>query len=838
MSLERKILADAPAPNTGHAADAPPEAEKPSGLEIRGGAAYATREPHVVEAGQVIRHQDEHTALLRTAIYRQDDGAIDPGRSSRWMIRATGDLTIALAKTPAVPASQIHPSGLVRRREADVEVVVYYAADVTVTWPVNIVWGGAGQPANPRPSGTSDRVTLRYNERTGEWWAFATHTEVVSADPLNPAPDPTEPAPEPDDPSDDGAPPGGDTDHDYTNPDNGDPMTPVQPPDEVPGAPGATGTLVALHDAAVSVSGNIGHTWRVYPGPASAAGMSALRGQGVVVRDSLGAAWETFDFATWEQLSFTEQIETELPLLNGGFELGNLAMWTVASENAPLPTDITVPQPREGRWMLGPDFNAATPDYEVRQDVELPNVAVGDVTVRGWAFVLSGGTAELEVRSDWDGQTWQPAPGQTLPPMREQSVFPYSVSDSLDSWSIEGPVQHLGALTYFEARVRWQDLIGTDLDKPVTESIEIRFSDSEGQGSWQGAVSGNYGNTSSASTARNRLVYIDFDARATAQQVDITLTNGARPGETVTVRIPAGWGLPYNREESTSSQILLTGREGSSQDDDPFYPYTLGTDPSGFSVTDTVTASNQWTPVSLTFPRTVGSPITVILRGSAEAVFWDEVSASIVETRTEEVTAVARDLVNRRHLLCTSESIHARADATTAYLAPSPFAATLAAAHGDTIVLADATQVAVSTDGGQAFATHALTGAAQVFAHPAPAVMLSNGQVGTVDPTAGFSATATLPAGTWLYWDARAQRWRATAPDGAGQVSTDLVTWTAIGAMPVSATAPDRRALATDSGRKIGWADESRDLFHAEAGNDWLVSIPLTEPILDIQEMK
>ena len=89
-----------------------------------------------------------------------------------------------------------------------------------------------------------------------------------------------------------------------------------------------------------------------------------------------------------------------------------------------------------------------------------------------------------------------------------------------------------------------------------------------------------------------------------------------------------------------------------------------------------------------------------------------------------------------------------------------------------------------------------------------------------------------------MAFDARAQQWLLTTSDGDVSVSPDLVTWTDAPDMPVSDTAGDRRLVAADIGRRVGWSEDSKDTYHRDAGQPWAVSYSLTRSISEIVEVK
>ncbi|WP_370311273.1 hypothetical protein [Sagittula sp.] len=839
MTLSTKILADEAPANAGHSAEPTGEVSAAQPIVIRGGAAYRSGPPHVTDAGQEIRHKEEHTTEFRTLIYREDDGAVDPGLASRYMLRASADLSLSIAKTPAVPVTQIHPDGEARTREANVELVIFHASEVNVTWPAGVIWGRVGYelagdpavlgeiqgpPENPRPAGTADRFTLRYNERTGEWWAVVTHAAVAAADPIAKDPDATDPEPDPNDPDEPG--PGEDDtqppENDYTDPETGEPLLPETP---VIG----TGYLVALHDGAISLSRNGGHTWKLYSAPGNAVAISPLVGEGVIVRTSIGQAYLSYDYDSWREMRFGRVDRTALPIVNGDFETGDLTGWSLMSGTSPLVLDTVQPPQQGGQFYLTSDLAAV--DFEVVQSLDLPVMNSGTISLSARVYTELASTAEVEVRSGWDGQSYS-LPDVQVP----ATVVNYNISsDSLALLRISGAGTDLiDRVEYAEGKI---DLIAG------YERFNFRFRDSEGVGHWQGGVSRTFPGSKTAQTE-----LLGYTSLRFLQDTEIEITNAAR-GLSFTLYVPHGWRGPISYINDSYSYKIVESQSGSvSLSPDDFTP-------TGYTEVVTIPGTDRWRTVSLDIPASVGSPLEIILRGKDGPVYFDDVKAELARDVPGNVRAICRNFGSRRHIVATDTKIWAVYGGAESYLGEAPLLADLLAAEGDMIVAAAGASVAFSDDGGETFAIEQLESpVVQLFplkplpgsGIPVAAAVLEDGRMMRLAKGTGSNVEMLpLPEPGQVTPDPRRLRWLHTTPGGAVSLSdpTSLrdpaTSWLDKKDMPTASTSLSRRIFATDSGRVFGYVDGSGDLFHSDdLEAAWKLGMALTAPVVTMVEIK
>ncbi|TCO69008.1 hypothetical protein [Rhodovulum euryhalinum] len=832
-TLENVVLSGALKPQDGHR-ESPTEDQATSDLEIRGGVP-APRDRGHHDYGQTIQHNAERRSDLRTLRYQVNDGAIRPSDYSRYMIRTTGDLTVSLGRTIEVPADQRHPELGARVREADVEVIIYHASDANISWPSNVVWGRvgytltpdnpatadtdetalaevAGPPPNPRAAGTADRFTLRYNERTAEWWAIATHTGVASADPDDAADDATDPEPDPEDPGEDGTAEPGDTEHIYFDPETGEPMATVQPG-------GWSGDLLAVHPGAVSVSDDCGATWTKYnDAPGSPLSVSAQRSSTVIA--SGGKAYRSVNYQDWTPLQLESEFTAEVPLVNGDFETGGLDGWTLVAGDEPRVLDTSQPPQRPGSsHYLSRDWVVFTDgEFELEQNVVIPSNGVVQLSADLFAEPGAIATVELLGRS-------------TLPVIHGSPQFSGGVAAGFAT-APTGETLDLhhtgGSLAGVAGGVNGGD---------GTRTFEVRYAE-----------------TSEIYNRPIALYFGDIDDHEMVE-VDTADILGYDFGDSqyLSANI-VGSKTRFTSSRDNEGPLAIIFRNGNIS----FYLDLIlsvvglgGTPPQfeGLSAESTIiSASNagsgDWLNVVKSAPAESGEAVIRIRgEGSPANVYFDNIRLSLVSQRDETATAVARDLDGRRHIIATNTSLHMQDSGLPEYLAPVPFpSAFLAAAHGDTILLSDGVKVAISDDDGQTWATHVpAAGVSQLFAAPRPLAVLSSGAVVSVE-TDALTVLSTRAAGAWVAWDARRQRWVAVEPGGAVSQSPDLEIWSDPGvfpSQPSDTVAGERRILATDIGRYIGWLDEVRDLFHADRPIDqWSLSPSLTAPILHLVEIK
>lgn len=784
---------------------------------------------------QTIHHLFERRNDIRSSVYREIAAGgsveLDPARLGSYTLRLESNASIALKKPPRVPPEQ----GSERTRWWSIRVRAYYASEATITWPSNVFGardialtpGAEGEysleeisslPGQPGAAGTSDVFDLMYDERTGEWFVAWHVRGAVTSDPSAKEPDAVDPDPAPGEPTPPGTDPGeptdpdGPTDGDYTDPDTGEPVVPEQPT-------GKSGNLVALHDGAVSFSADCGQWWRLIGGaPDGSAEIASLANVGTVIRTAAGDAFFSRNLQNWGEIDLRFSQSVDLPLVNGGFETGDLTGWTHVSGTVPLVLDTAQPPQQQGQYYLAGNPEDFT--FEVSQEIELPAGQFDEVVVRAKVYTEMLAAAEIEVRSGWDGESY------TLPDVRLRPEAPFNkniLSDSLALLTVAGSgVQYLADLMAIDGFTSARD------DR---EHLFFRFSDRTGTGAWYGGVSNSY-------TVDNTPELIAFPSGAAINDLEITLTNSARPGLEVVMSVPRGWKVPIGYLNSANSfrELSTKHKESITHLTIPPENYT----PAGNVESVSIPGTDQWHEVELRAQAGDPSSIaSVVLRGTDSDVVFDDVRVSVESSGATAATALCRDLATRRHLVATETAILTVGGTSSEKIADAPIPAEHIAAHGDKIVIAaPAGQIAISTDGGVSWATHATSKPfRQVFAHPMTCGMLDDGTVVSI-LSSGVHEYSSHPAGSWMTWSARAQKWLLTYPYGSVFSSDDLATWTNLPDMPANAEAGFRRLIAADIGRRIGWADGGRDMFIQDAGQGWVLAPSLAAPILDMEEIK
>ena len=844
MSFERKIASQRLQPLTG---------SKPS--------ATGDRSSGIVEAigGQIVRDQRGHESheqtmhsLLelrnrpQTSVY-STDGVISPGEYGSYVFRFAGSGNVTLEKPPAVPSEQAHPDLGARTRDWEVSVLVYHASDTAVSWPSSVKWGrigyamigepavleeAMGPPPNPRPSGTADLFALRYMERTGEWWAIPLALSVVSSDPLIADPEATEP--EPEEPEEEDA-TEDETEFDYTDPETGDPLLPEAPQKGL-------GNLVALHDGGVSYSTDNGHTWTSSTSaPAMAEGISAIAGQGTVITTTDGLAFFSSDVKDYRIIDLDITTRSDLGLVNGGFEAGNLSGWNTVG-GFPEVLDTVQPPQQGGRYYL--TNNLLVPDFEIEQTLDIPTTENGKVEISGRVFVGTDDTAEVEVSSGWDGETY------ALPDVRLYPEDPFNAnfqSDSLAELKLSGDgIEYISDLVFIDA----------EIDTGDDEKLSFRFKDGGGLRDWSGGV---YHDINSQSD----LIYLSSPYGETKQDITINLTCPDRSGLSVQLFVPAGWRPPIGLRNIGSGYYSIDSRAILNQT----HLQIDQLEPTGYVQKKTITATGgEWADISMQVPVSVGSPIKITLKGTAAsavggAIYFDNVAAEIVYEEQASVRAICRDLWSRRHIVATEKKIWEVKGGEPAYLGESPFPADHISADGSMIVVASGARVVVSVDGGNSFQEEtAMDSNVQQLFVLSPlnfedgsqaqycVIVQENGPMVRISHKPGNAMSLVdLPAAGSVGKDSRGKRWLFTTAGGDVYATTPAsldgwvgdITFEDVKDMPASTTSIVRRIRPTDVGRVFGFAIGSRDLFHSDdVSVGWKLGRSLKAPIIDIQEIK
>ncbi len=303
-----------------------------------------------------------------------------------------------------------------------------------------------------------------------------------------------------------------DPDNDYTDPDTGEPVAPT---------PGA-GNLLALHDGGLSYSENGGHTWHAAANtPALPLDISALT-DGVLIRATDGRAYHApYSLAysnvpgAYVALDLDRTEESDLVLINGDFEEGDLTEWTPsAGTKPPVVLDTVQPAQQGGTWNLTNDGE----EFEISQLVPIPTSDSGEVTLTAAVYTNDGSRAQIEVRSGWNGTTYS-FPDVRIPPGDYVNADIDSSSMSLLSLSGDG-AERISDLDYMEAQ------------QEDGKFIEWSFHDALGNGRWYGK--------------REHDGLWNDDLRF-AQDRPVELTNPNLPGQSALLHIPGGggrrWGI-------------------------------------------------------------------------------------------------------------------------------------------------------------------------------------------------------------------------------------------------------------------------------------------------------
>ena len=838
MSFERKITAQGLQPIKGHKPGATGE-QAPGIVQVLGGKPQTADRGHE-HHGQTIHSLFELRNKPQTCIYATD-GAVSPGEFGAYVFRFDGAGSVTLNKSPSVPTDQHTPTGKFRTRDWEVSVMIFHATETTVSWPADVKWGrlgyklsdldpenpGAprymeelqGPPENPRAAGTADVFVLRYVERTGEWWATITHAGVAASDPMTPPGDATDP-PAPEEPTDpDELNPGeDDTDEPenvYTDPETGEPLVP-EAPDFAPG------NLIALHDAAVSYSNNCGRTWLISDEqvPIGSTDISAMAGEGVMILAN-DTAFFSQGVSGFRSVTVERPRETVLPIENGGFETGDFSGWTLKSGLVPLVLDTVQPPQRGGMHYLA--SNPSGPQFELSQFVDFVSWSEATITLTADVYTSLTGAGEVEVRADWDGQTYD-FPDVRIPPGSTFNANRYS--DSLAQIVISGPDS-----------TRLGDLVWLDATLDNTSYFEWRFADSEMSGTWRARIQ------------RNGELSIFTSGFRMKEDTVFVLTNSSVPDGEIRLTVPAGWAPPMGYSNYPyGCESYQTGGK------------SLVIEKAGYVQTLSIPSTGQWQSVSMDIPASVGSPIEVILRGTQERVIFDNVRLSLADMETVGVTAIGQDLERRQHLLTTEKRFFRFTGGQAVPIGEAPFAPSIVAAAGDLVAVASGKKIAFSSTGGATFIERAelasevsqIIPLASIWQSASSTyfrrlvIVLGDGSMFSAvsyDDAGDVSLTA-LPAPGGVEKAGAWKRWVHYTSAGAVNVSpsgsyTDGGPWEARKYMPASQATVDRALAMTDIGRAIGYGKGGKDLFWSDdLEQSWELGRALTQPILKLVEIR
>lgn len=828
MSFERKIASQSVAKEAGQSLDPTPE-RKVKVLEVAGATPALDIRGHE-DRGQRIHHRLELSTHSHPTMRGTD---LKPGRFARHVIRADGSLNLSFSKPPSVPEDQHHPQLGPRKRVWEIEVLVYFASATTVSWPSELKWGKSfaeqqlasgenalalaaepGPRATDYPAASTAIFRFTYWEDVGDWYAEELLFGAEGSDPDAPEDPEDPPTEDPEDPEgpEDGTDPENPPDHEYTDPDTGDPLVPEAPEP-------AAGALVALHSGAISYSLDAGANWGVVDGPSSPYNMSPLKGQGIVVSTVGGEAWLSSGLTDFRRLTFTGEARSEIGLVNRDFETGDLTGWTHVSGDVPAVLGTVQPPQRGGQHYLSRDWSLESGGgFVIEQSFPAPTpgqrveVAADILAENGDGTLEILGAATLPAINP--GATWSGTKitaYATAPDGRQLDLELESGGTSgIGSFSNGNDTTKTFALKYTDGTLydgAWA-LIIRDLDDHERVIFDTADFDKVIEG-----------NGLLASVGSFAIVYTNTDNRSGAA----ILKSGRVTFEMELTLSAIGF-------EPTEVLADLVAESG----------------PSFAPIDSTTWDAGEWgrRTVSGVVPENVDTLIVrLTAAGNTADVYFDNVTAEIVEERDESVSVVARDLAGRRHVVATKSSLHSVRDVESTYIAPVPFQPLFMAAHQGVVVIADGSQVGISTDAGLTFSTSALDGVSQVFSTPRRLAVLDNGEIREIETDGSTTLLHTADAGTHVAWDAKRQVWLMTGAGVAVKKTRDFVTIEDHSTMPQSATAGngagDRGVLALDVGRLIGWTPITRDLFHYDQdASTWKLSIPMKNAIQDIQEIK
>lgn len=597
----------------------------------------------------------------------------------------------------------------------------------------------------------------------------------------------------------DGAPDTGTPDDSYTDPISGDPLDP-----EVPTP--ATGDIVALHSSGLNRSTDGGANWTYMPTPLiGAQEFSVLDGGGFVILTSTGAHFSS-DLRGWNKLEFTAQADVDLGLSNGDYELGTLSGWSTVS-GSPVVLDTTAPAQQGGTWYL------TGADFVVEQLLDIPTGAEDEVVIAADAYAAGGSSATLSVVVSeklpqlTGDQTWNGLTIENYATAPDGSQLDLVITAGTGAGFISGGE---GTSTF-----ELQYTTGTPYSGPWVFAFYgmTNFEDLYFSNAFYGGILVPHGNdVSSVNFSGTRRI---DTVQTSSQQAAIVMTANTVAIEVTTLGGSVGVGPNgesdfYNAHEYT--------------------PVTLGT---------ATADSGAWETLKISGGFAGKDRVNVRLEGSGTEAYFDNVRAYVQTTGADTPEALATDYVNRRHLVACRDGIHAVADdGVVTALSDLPFQPDLAAAHGDTFIIASGADIAISTDAGSTWAQHTAGAAVtQLFATPAAVAVLSDGSVVSIS-AGGLTTEHTFAAARWLAYARRPGEWIAVDVDGDIETG-GLAAWAAGIDQPVSVSALERRALAVEAGRRIGWTASGRDIFYRDlSSTNWSLGYPLVDDIVAMREVK
>jgi hypothetical protein len=631
----------------------------------------------------------------------------------------------------------------------------------------------------------------------------------------------------------DGAPPPEDnpTDGEYTDPVTGDPLAAERPS-------ASLGDVIALHDGAVSRSTDGGAEWIRTPGNFGAARqISAIDGQGFLVRTAGSEIAYSSAMRRWETLSLRGFVTAPVAIANGDFETGDLADWTVNAGD-PFALDATQPpQQRGGAWYVTGDDQ-----FNLSQQISFSRPQGSKLKVYADVYAPSGAEVKVELSESVSGGGIYSFGSVQLRPAREAGVgYSQRSSGDISVWQLFGANAGITHVEFFNAYVS-----GAYNSSSLVERISLELRDADGA-IWSGVAENIQPSPGPGSRedAADILQIIEWSDKSVKSEQTITLTSAQREGQSIVVKIPAGFILPYNyidyrQISDTAWTCRMDGNSSSGSLDylNQPYPASVIVNEEGSSDSVTIDGSGFWQRVEIVASEARTSPCHVVLSGGS-GVCFDNVSAEVIAAGDTSVRCIARDLSARRHLAATDTGIHAVIDGAATQLCETPFAADFLAGNGDLLIIAAGSDIAISEDDGATWVEHSASSLVfDLHARHGAIAALSDGSIVTISAS-GLTIAADLEEAHRLAYDARGRRWLAVSAAGVVRSSADLSGWSQEPDMPASTDADARYLLPLDIGRFLGRADGSKDLFwkdRTDAG--WSVAPSLTSQIRDMTEIK
>ncbi|MCG6111567.1 MAG: hypothetical protein MEQ74_05180 [Paracoccus sp.] len=891
MSLEQKINNNAKPETTSAAPDPTGDSAREQTTRVSGGGLNSRMPDHVKLREHEIDHLQEKTTGSWSHFYRTD-GVIDPGLGSRYTIRAANNLGLALGKPPAFPAEQKHPD-VNRYRQWEVELIIFHAAEVGIDWPDGVIWPNkevpseadptvmetveGGPPENPRPAGRADRFMLRYDERTGEWWAWLTHEGVLSRDPEAPVDDPTEENPDDGEGDEDGAPGDG----------------------ERPSA--REGTLFALHFDGYSRTDDCGASWvrhRV-PGDGSFAAFSVL--DNIAFMTTSGRLYTALDKGSLltEILSPVNDRVEESGLINPDFETGDTRGWSVFPEWAAdaLATSQPPQLPGSTHYLGRADLVAAR-DVDWRVSQKPPEqILTKPVDILVDVYRSAGATAELILTSQG---------------IRNQRP---DFSAGLISAGGSGSVGRKWLIPQFST------LNGTTAPLEV-EVIASSGSSVDVQGGLVTAGTSSI-TINSAGNATLRftrghvekgmiLRFVDIDTNESMtlltpevtghlyDNTQISVSNGGRKfsgGSSVNIQDGRSELNVFIPPLVSVFDIVFETNFGAIGLVDSDHPAGLA--PSTPNI-DTVVAAPEkdgaWETISLSDFVFTDQPAQslITLRGVGD-VWFDNLRVTQSVREATSYTALARDLATRRHVALAEGSLTliGQDGTQTVQEIPAEVLGDTLAVRSGLVLVALENKLHRSGDLGKTWLSADLPDAArQIIIGPAPvnsgpiippgigglidalggltkvtngildvtgnepitvpdvnptpsstetiAIMLAGGSVVSLEPGMQVVLRQAFPPNSHLSWDSRRKSWVVVQSDGVIKMSQNLTVWTTVEAIASNIGGiSELRLLPCDIGRWFGYRRGALSLGFTDDTKIGLTNtVPLATAIRDMVEKK